>query len=136
LFLEKVRAQLKTYLYRGMPPWRAPLPWGAGAQHTLIDVVGDEPGHRGDQFGGILVIGMELDDDVGAHLECFIVASFWVAALASVLFMSDDVVGAEFFGYGHRVVPAIGIYEDDFVDNIEWDLRIGLTEGKLCIVGR
>jgi hypothetical protein len=134
--LEKGEGAVEDVFIQRHAAMEGAFPQGTGAEDALIDVVGDEPGHRGDQLGGILVIRMEHDDDVGANLECFIVAGFLVAAIASVLFMSDDMVDAEFFGHGDGVVPAIVIYEDDFVDDIEWDLRIGLTEGKLCIVGR
>ena len=44
---------------------------GAGAQDPRAEddvelARGDQPGHRADQLGGVLVVGVEHDDDVGA----------------------------------------------------------------------
>jgi hypothetical protein len=47
--------------------------------------------HDREKFGGVLVIGMEHDDDIGIHVQGGAVTGFLVGAVAAVLGMDDDV---------------------------------------------
>jgi len=101
-----------------------------------IDFIGDQVTHRMDQFGRVLVIGMQHDDNVGAKLERFVVARFLIAAVTEVVVVLDDVADADFARDGDCSIRTVVVHEYDFVYDVEWDLVVRLHERFFSLVGR
>ena len=107
----------------------------AGGEHDGVEAVGNDGAHGQDELRGVLVVGVNHDDDVGAELEGFCVAALLVAAVAAVHFMDDDVTDADALGYFHGVVGAFVVHEHDFVHDVHGYLAVGALEGECGAVG-
>src|SRR5439155_22479731 len=59
----------------------------ARAEHDVIDVVCHYTGHAGDQEWGVLVIGVQHDDQIGASYQRRGVRGLWVAPGARISIM-------------------------------------------------
>src|SRR5580658_1936419 len=78
---------------------------------------------------------MEHNDDIGAQFQRFVITGLLVAAITPVLVMPDDMGDPQLAGHGDGPVTAVVVHQHHLIDDIERDLRIGLAEGKLCVIG-
>src|ERR1035437_7795932 len=63
----------------------------ARSEHDVSFSILDHLAKSGDDGGVVLPVGVQHDDDVGAHLERVPVARLLVASVTQVLFMSNAV---------------------------------------------
>src|ERR1700722_13552402 len=108
---------------------------GTRSQDYLVNIIGNEPGHGRNELGGILVVGMQHDDDIRPQFQRLVIATLLVAAIAAVMVMFDDMGDSELMADVDRPVAAVVIYQYYLVYDIERDFSIGFTEGKLRIIG-
>ena len=116
-------------------PFAGTFAQDARGQDDGIYIVGDDIGHRGYQFRGVLVIGVHHDDDVGTQFEGAVVASLLVAAVALVALMHENLFDTEPGSLLHGIVFAAIVGKDYLVDDVEGNFVVSLFQCPLGIVG-
>ena len=71
------------------PSLQRPFAQDAGAQHNLVNTIGNKVTHAVDKFWGVLIVGVEHYRNVRAEFKSFIIAAFLIATIALVLFMGN-----------------------------------------------
>jgi len=93
----------------------------------------DHVRHRPDQARGVLVVGVNHDDDLRAQFERGVIASLLVATVTKVFFM-DNGAQSELAGNLDCIVSAGVIDDQNFIRNITRNLGNRSFEGFLRMV--
>ena len=99
----------------------------ARAQHEVGLAAQDRRDQLGDQRGLVLAVGVQHHHDVGVALERLQVTGLLVAAVADVVRVPDDVQRQPARDLD-RLVGGLVVDEDDLVDPLAGDRRVGLLE--------
>jgi len=106
----------------------------AGAQGGVIFRVSDHADEGNEQTRGVLVVGMDHDDDIRAATEGLAVTGLLVTAVAEILSMHEG-DQAELAGeFGGAVLTAV-INQDDLIDKFGGQIAVGSFEGLGRIIG-
>ena len=75
-----------------------------------------------DEFGRVLVIGVKHDYNIPAKCNSFIVTGFLVSAVAFVIIMLNNMPDPDLPAYFDGIIAAVVVNQNNFVNNVEWDL--------------
>ena len=89
-----------------------------------------------DQFGRVLIIGMEHDHDIRAQVQRLFITGLLIGAIALILLMNDHMLDAQFFRFCLGVVIAKIVNDDHLVHDIKGDFIEGLFERFFGIISR
>lgn len=106
----------------------------AGGDDHIVYPRGQHEGHGGEELRGVLVVGVEHDDDVRLEREGCIVAGFLVRAVPAVLVVEVEVLNIALFCHGDGAVSAVVIDEDDVIHNVQRDFIEGFLKRFFRIV--
>src|SRR5262249_9541014 len=89
----------------------------------------------GEERRVVLIIGVDHHDDVGAGAKGFAVAGFLIGAVAVVAIVNEQ-FQSKLAGDLGGLIGAAVVHQDDQVDHIAGQVRIGHVEGFGGVIGR
>ena len=104
-------------------------------QGHVIFSISDHSRHRNNQFGRILIVRMHHDHDVGVHSQGLAIAGFLIAPITEIGFVLKSRESKP-AGQLHRLVRAVVIHQQNFVNNALRDVVISLLQRLGCVVSR
>lgn len=110
--LEGCEKNIGQVLPLGHSAFERPPAQHSRPEHSIAFFVEERQDKLGDDFGVVLVIGMDHNHDVAAELESFPVAGFLVGSVTPV-FLVDEDSNPELSGEFHGAVVAGVVGEDD-----------------------
>jgi hypothetical protein len=125
---------IENVFVAGHPPPDRAAPEDARGEHDIVNAAGDHSGHRRDQPGGVLIIRVHHNDDIGAALQRLAIAGLLIRAIAAVFGM-DDMVQAQLLGHVDRPIPAGIVHQDYVIHHVPRNFLVGAPQGELRIVG-
>ena len=104
-------------------------------QSNVIFSISDHSRHRNNQFGRILIVRMHHDHDVGVHSQGLAIAGLLIATITEIGFVlkSGESQPARQL---HRLVRAVVIHQQNFVNDALRDVVISLLQRLGCVVSR
>jgi len=88
-----------------------------------------------DARGVVLIVGVQHDDDVGAHLEGTVVAGLLVSAVSAILLVNRD-VESEVVRDVDRLILRHVVDQNDVVNDVVRNVVVGPFERECRVVGR
>jgi len=103
----------------------------------MVEAVSDHCNESGNEFWGVLIVGMDHDDDVSSLLQCAPVAGLLIAAIAHVTLVGIHPGLLKAPCDLDRPVMTDIIHDDNQIDAVLGQhLRMGLPECLFGVVGR
>jgi len=122
---QKGQNTVHAKLMQGHSARQRTIPQEPGGQGNVISFVGNQPRQRFNQCGGVLIVRMEQDDNIGPPPQGLPITTLLISAVASILFMADHLIDPQVFGDLHRPIPAGVIHQNDFVNDVSRHLPVG-----------